>query len=340
MNLNEENVNMHEDDDNVHEEDDNTHENELRDEENDSVHEEVYCINVGKMNNQIVYGGNSHTCTLFNIQNECPEGLIEGFSDSVIFCGYLENNLLLVCTIDGTLSLFSKDEIVNSEKIEEDITFVDVKGDKIFVGGSLGSVYIFSSDLSSHNVYLGHSSDIQKITYANQTVYALSPEQFIAFNEFSYQQKYRKNLKGATIFESIPGTDIFCVGKEGEILILKNGFLLNKFEVVGIPECIIFSDDHFIIGGSFPFILLINTKMNMREYKIRFDVEGCTKIQPLGPFKVAISTMCGQVGVGDIRKDDSFSFTSADVGSVFDFQCVGGKFYVGGAYGFNVVELD
>lgn len=316
-----------------------SHEGVENDEETNELHEnEIYCINFSKRNNQIVYGGNDHTCTLFNILNGHPEGLIEGFSDSVIFCGHLVNDLLLVCTIDGTLSIFSKDEIVNSEKIEEDITFVDVTDYKILVGGSSGTVYLFSLDLSSHNVYLGHASDIQKISYANKTVYALSGEQFIAFDESIYQQKYRKNLKGATIFESIPGTDIFCVGKEGEILILKNGFLLNKFEIEGIPECLLFMDDHFVIGGSFPFIFLINTKMNMREYKIRLDIEGCTKLQSLGPFSIAVSTMCGLVGVGDIRKDDSFLLTSGDVGSVFDFQYVDGKFYVGGAHGFNVVE--
>ncbi|KAF9762560.1 hypothetical protein NGRA_1929 [Nosema granulosis] len=302
------------------------------------VGEEIYSVNFD--NNLIVYGGNLHNCTLFNIENGCPEGLIEGFSDSVVFCKQVENNLILVCTIDGTISLLTKEEIVTSEKIEEDITFVDVLPEKILIGGSSGTVYIFTPDLSSHNVYLGHFSDIHKIYYANNTVYALSDDQFIAFDEYSYQQKYRKNLKCATVFEPIPGTDIFCVGKEGEIIILKNGFLLNKFVVDGTPECIVFAEDQFIVGGSFPYLVLINTKMNMREYRLRLDIEGTTKIQRIGPHKIAISTMCGLVGMGDIRKDDSFVFTSSNVESVFDFQFVEDKFFVGGALGFDVVGLS
>jgi hypothetical protein len=299
--------------------------------------EEVYNINFSF--NNISYGSNRHTCTLYSLENDCPVSLIEGFSDSVVYSKQLEENLILVCTIDGTISLLSHDQIIQSEKIEEDITFVEVIKDKIFIGGSLGSIYVFNLDLSSQNVYLGHGSDIHKIFYSNSTIYSLSDTQFIAFDEFSFQQKYKKNFKEAKIFESFgENQEIFCIGKEGEVVILKNGFILHKFPVQGIPECILFAYDHFIVGGSFPFLILINTKLNWREYKLNLKIEGSTKIQKVNDFKIAISTMCGLVGIGDIRKDDSFEFKESGVGSVFDFQFIKGKFYVGGAFGFDVVQ--
>lgn len=309
-------------------------ENECNEEE--SNRDEVYCVTLNS--NKIFYGGRYHSCTLYNTTSEVPEAQFEDFSDSVIFCKSIGENLFLVCTIDGTIVLLSREDVINSEKIEEDITFVDLIGDRLMIGGSQGTIYVYSADLTQHNVYLGHGSDIQNISYSNNTIYSLSDSQFIAFNETTFQQRYKKNLKGATVFEGIPNTEIFCIGKEGEVIILKNGFLMHKWEVDGTPECIILNQDHFIVGGSFPFVLLINTKMNMREYKIRLEIEGCTKIQAIDENKIALSTICGLVGTGDIRRDDSFEFKDSLVGTVFDFVFLNGKFYVGGQEGFEVVE--
>lgn len=139
------------------------------------------------------------------------------------------------------------------------------------------------------------------LCYEDNKVYTLSETNFVVYNVTKHQKIMDLNIKGGTAFDRIPLSDVICLGLERSIVIRKNAQFMTKFELKGMPECIIYMNNYFIVGGDFDHIMLINIPMGMRIFNIPIEVSGISLIKGDGINHITFSTYCGLIGHGDIR---------------------------------------
>ncbi|KAK6089602.1 hypothetical protein P3W45_001368 [Vairimorpha bombi] len=296
---------------------------------------EIYSVDYSPSLRYFIYAGNDQKCTVYDTNTKSVCTVIEGFTDSVIFCRFLNTGNLLVCTIDGNILITSLDgSISHSEDISEEISCVEVSDESIFIGTYAGTVYKFNYDLSDQTVYMEQGSEIYKIHHYNGIIYSLSESTLASTDGIRIQ------LEKATSFSMIPGTEIFCISTLEDVLVYKSTTLLNKFSIEGHTETVEYTDGYFIIAGYCDYILLINTKINMCTHKMCIPSSGINKLKKGGDHKIYFSTMCGYVGVCDIRRDESVHMYETRVEAPFDIYWDKDTFYVGGLKGIDILKTE
>ncbi|KMV66130.1 hypothetical protein M970_050720 [Encephalitozoon cuniculi EcunIII-L] len=300
---------------------------------------EVYTVDLNPRGSMVAYGGGNDRCTVMDLETGDVVSIVENFGDSVIFCKFIDGEKLLVGSLDGTISLMTLEEEINNVSVNEDISKIKVDKDKLLVGTTRGNVHLFSLDLCIQNVCIGQYSEIQDMCYESGRVYTLSETNFMVFDAESHRKLMDLHVRGGSAIGKMPSSDVVCLGLEGCIVVRKNAHLLGRIEVDGSPECILYMNNYFIVGGDFDYILLINMPMSMRTFKIPVGVEGISDIRGDGENRIAFSTCNGAVGYGDIRDEKSFKLIEGGVGCIFDMCFKGDTIYVGGEHGFNALDI-
>ncbi|AFN83007.1 hypothetical protein EROM_050750 [Encephalitozoon romaleae SJ-2008] len=300
---------------------------------------EVYGIDLNARRNILIHGGGDEKCTVTDIETGDVISIVEDFSDSVIFCKFIDDERFIVSSLDGTISLMTLEGEINNVCVNEDISQIKINGDRLLVGTVGGSVHLFTLDLCIQNVCIGQCNEIQDVCYENGKVYTLSKTNFVIFDALSHQKLMDVHVRGGSAMDKIPLSDVVCLGLEGCIVVRKNSHLLSKISIEGSPECILYMNNYFIVGGDFEDILLINIPMGMRTFKIPTGTERILSIKGDGENKIVFSTCSGVVGYGDIRDERSFKLIEGGVGCIFDLCFKDKMVYVGGEHGFNALDL-
>lgn len=298
---------------------------------------EVYTVELNLEKRVVLYGGGDDKCTAIDLDSGDVVAVVEDFTDSVVFCKFVGNRFVVGC-LDGTVSLMTFEDEIHSVDVGEDISKMAVIRDMVVVGTCAGNVHLFSLDLTIQNVCIGQYNEIRDLDYESDRVYTLTETNFVVFSVGNHQKIMDLDVEGGSVFGRIPSSDVFCVGSESNVSIYKNRHLMNKIDVRGTPECILYMNNYFIVGGDFDYILLISMPMNMRTFTIPIGVSGISMVRGNGCNCIAFSTYCGLVGRGDIRDEKSFRLFEAGVGTIFDL-CLGeNMIYVGGEHGFSAVD--
>lgn len=303
------------------------------------MNKEVYTIELNLRRNIALYGGGDDRCRVVDLQTDDVTTIEKKFNDSVIFCKFIDDERFIIASLDGTVSLMTVEEEINSASIDEEITKMMVVGDKILIGTINGNVHLFSLDLTIQNVCIGQYNEIKDLNYENEKVYTLSESNFVMFNMNNHQKLMDIHMRGGSALAKMPFSDVVCLGHEGAVTIRKNAQLMTRIEVKGTPECILYMNNYFIVGGDFDCIILINMPMGMRKFSIPIGVSGVSAIKGDGKNHIAFSTYCGLVGWGDIRDEQSFTFFNGGVGTIFALCFEEDVIYVGGETGFNILDL-
>lgn len=304
---------------------------------------EVYTVDYNNDSKTFLFGGNDQKCTVFDTTSNFKSSEIEGFTESVIFVKLFKNDIFLICTLDGNIVISSSKDEKFSLNINEEISVVELVGNILFIGTSTFLIHKFKIDenftLIDQTLYFGHSSEIHQIKYENNLIYSLSEYAFIVFDLKTGSCLFKHKLMNSICFSYIPNTEIFCIGTQDCLLIYKSNILINKIPLEKHPECVCYINDYFVIGGYFNHLLLINTKANMQICKINLETAGINKIIPISNYKISFSTLCGFVGLCDIRKDDSIQLFETKVEVIFDYNFDQNTFYVGGVKGIDILSI-
>ncbi|ADM11524.1 uncharacterized protein Eint_050760 [Encephalitozoon intestinalis ATCC 50506] len=301
---------------------------------------EVYAVDFNPSKNILIYGGGDERCIVMDLGTGDIISIVENFNDSIIFCKFVDDERFIVGSLNGTISLMTLEDEINSVEVGEDISKMKIDGDKLLVGTAQGNVHLFSLDLCIQNVCIGQHNEIQDICYERGKAYTLSEANFMVFDAKSHQKLMDLYVRDGSAMDKIPGSDVVCLGLKGCALIRKNAHLLGRIEIEGSPECILYMNNYFIVGGDFDHILLINMPMGMRTFKIPIEgMSGISRIRGDGENRIVFGTFGGVVGFGDIRDEKSFKLVEGGVGCIFDLCFKDGMIYVGGEEGFNVVDV-
>lgn len=297
---------------------------------------ELYSIDIQRDGDVMIYGGANDKCTMYDLQNDRIVTIVENCSNSVVYCKFMEDGLFLVCTLDGVVSILKSDSEIATIKFEEEISKVCLKEHHIIIGTNCGSIYMMCDGLQTQLQLLGHYSEVLDLIYHDNKVYSLSSNKLVVFDGISGHKVYDIALKHAMSFSVTQSGDIFCIGKEDEIQIRKGTQILTRISTEKGAECILYYNKLFVVGGSFPYILLIDTAMDNKIFKIQLDIEGINNMHLVG-YRVTFSSFCGLVGVGDIRDKDSFVLWDSEIGLVFDFVVKEDKVIIAGEKGMNII---
>lgn len=304
------------------------------------MNSEIYSIDYSFKSSYFLYGGNDQQCTIFSTRSNTIVSIIEGFSESVIFCKLLSDNLILVCSIDGyILTTDLNNSFTSTTQINEEISCVHTTDNHFYIGTYTGTIYKihYKEDINCQEVLMGHGTEILSIISDNNIIYTLSSLYFIKY--INNNIEYKINLVDGVSFSIIPDTEIFCICTSSDILIYKKDKLIKKISSEYQPECVIYTEGYFVVGGYCDYLLLINTNMNMVTYKYSLVSSGVNKlISKL--YKVYFSTTCGYVGSCDIRKDDTVEMYESKVGTVFDMCVNNDTFYIGGLNGVDILKTE
>ncbi|WEL38627.1 WD40 domain-containing protein [Encephalitozoon hellem] len=300
---------------------------------------EVYGIDLNPKRNMLIHGGGDDKCIVTDLETGDIISVVEDFDDSVIFCKFIDEERFIVASLDGTISLMTLEGEINNVSVNEDISRIKINGDKLVVGTVGGNVHLFTLDLCIQNVCIGQYNEIQDICYEDGKVYTLSETNFVIFDAKSHQKLMDVHVRGGSAMDKIPSSDVVCLGLEGCIVVRKNAHLLSRISVEGTPECVLYMNNYFIVGGDFDHILLINMPMGMRTFKIPIGAEKILSIKGDGENRIVFSTCNGIVGCGDIRDEKSFKLVEGGVGCIFDLCFKNSMVYIGGEHGFNALDM-
>ena len=59
--------------------------------------------------------------------------IVEDYKDSAIFCKLIDDKRFIFGSLDGTISLMTFEEEINSTSIDEDITKMMIAGDRVLI---------------------------------------------------------------------------------------------------------------------------------------------------------------------------------------------------------------
>lgn len=300
---------------------------------------EIYSIDLNMESRMVLYGGGDDRCTVQSLDSGDVVAVVENFGDSVVFCRFVDGGRFVVGSLDGTVSLMTVEEEISSTSVDEDITRMRIADGRVLVGTAGGNVHVFSSDLSVQNVCIGQHNEIKDLAYEEGRVYALSETNLMVFNVSTHQKVMDLHIRGGCVFSRIPASDVICLGLEDSVVIRKSDRLIARIDMKGTPECILYMNNYFVVGGDFEGLVLINIPMGMRVFNISTGVGGVSIVRGHGMNSIAFSTYSGVVGHGDIRDGNSFKLLEGGVGTIFDLCFEGDTICVGGENGFNILDL-
>ncbi|KAM0687504.1 hypothetical protein COBT_001255 [Conglomerata obtusa] len=306
--------------------------------------DEIYAVDINQAGTMIAYGGKSDTLFISHFPTLKILYKLDDFEDSIIFIKFLQNNTLIVASLEGIICLYTvEDENITEHSridIEEDISKIKMIGESLYVGTVNGSIHVFKENLDDEYMLVGHNSEIKEIIVKGNKIFTLGRNKMIIFDAETQALLYKRIAVDSVSMSLSEDGNLFYISGEFDSYIAKEEIVLNRYNFCS--ECVTFTGDYFICGGNGFALNLINVKNGCKNESMKFvaeDIEGIGEIIDLGHYIIAFSTFCGKIGLGDYRNPQSFRFYDALVGLIFDFKFYYRHIIVCGSYGINVIYL-
>lgn len=296
---------------------------------------EVYTVDIDCASKCILFGGQNDIAEIYSYLDDCTITRIEGFGDSVVYTKFLQSGRFLIVTADGTVALMERDREVCIFNIGEDVSVARFS-EKLVVGTMSGQVHLYDSDLEHINTFGGHISEVISIDFCEGRVLSMCQNLLIAHDERG-RSLYTLRAASATAFRYIT-SDVVCFAREKKVQIFKENKKLFEYCAEDVVESVEYLGRSLVIGGSFEYLLLIDTTGHHAIFKL--DIKACaTLIKKYDDFKVVFSTSNGFIGLLDIRDIRTLKYYDPGVDTIFDFSISPEDVGVAGEHGFCVMNL-
>ncbi len=297
---------------------------------------EVYTVDVCSKSNLIVYGSNKDFAEVFNFVEDRPIFQARDFSDSVIYTKIVDEFTYIFVSLNGIIVLVSEGKEKEHFQLEEDISMVAYNND-LLIGTTSGHVYFYNNELIHINTYHSHSTEIIALCWTTGgDVMSLDSHSFQCSDRYG-RSLYRKIFSNAKAMCYIGG-DVYCVASDGKIEIFRRETRLFVMNIENEVNSMLYLGTDIVVGGDFPYILLINT-FAYATYKLPVE-DYITNIIQLDNHSVAFSTSASMIGVLDIRNIKSLKYYDPRIGDIFDLKANGNIIIAGGKSGFCVLNKD
>lgn len=297
---------------------------------------EIYSVDINAVKKCVLYGTSTDSAELYNYTENYPICRVQDFTDSVIFVKFINDERFILVTINGTIALMESNRELEVVKIEEDVTSVCFDT-KLVIGTESGRVYIYDDQLEHINTCGGHNSEIIDVDFKEDRILSLDNHRFIACDEYG-RKLYEQRARNATAFCYISG-DVYCLALDGKIQILKGKEKLFELSLDGDVESIVLMGNNLVLGGSFEYILLIDTTRRYATYKLKIEHQ-ILKIKKNAENQILFSTSSDQLGLVDIRDIKSLKLFEPEVGTIFDFAGSENDVIVAGENGFLIFNFS
>lgn len=306
--------------------------------------EEIYSVDVNAEGSLVAYGGNTDTVFIADFPSLKIQQEIDDFTDSIFYLKFLENNLIVVVTLDGVVALFSLSNKQYAEfcrvDLEEDVSKAEFINDHFYIGTTKGSIHIFNTSFSEESLLKGHDTTIQEIIVTKEKILSLSTDRFIIYDSQTHNILYKRTIYEGFCMSYSQDHDIIYFSTELDSYVVKDDIVLKKYSFAG--DYSIFANNFFLVGGKGHSINLINLSNGCSFEQIQFNdqkLEGITKIINLDHNIVAFSTVCGKIGMGDFTCASTFKFFDGKVGVIYNFLFFYRHIIVVGMFGINIIQL-
>ncbi|KAM0677624.1 hypothetical protein BDAP_001770 [Binucleata daphniae] len=306
--------------------------------------EEFYCIDINTEGTLVVYGGNTDTLYIADFPSLKILHSIDDFTDSIIYTKFVESQTVIVFTLDGIIALLSLLSKQYTEycriDLEEDISKVEYKDSKFYVGTTKGSIHIFDTTFTDEIMLQGHNSAIQEIIICEDKLYTLSTSKFIIYDAKTHDVLYKRLVTDAVCMAYSDAYNIAFFASETDSYVVKDDLVLKRYAFSS--EHTICVDNFFLVGGKGYYLNIINMASGCTYEQLKLNnarIEGITKIMNLGNNIIVFSTMCGKIVIGNFKYADTFKYYDSKVGVIYNFTCFYRHILVVGMFGVNIIHL-
>lgn len=305
----------------------------------EASNDEIYSIDINKDSGLIIYGGKNQYSEVYDFNNEQIITKIDDFEDSILLAQFLPNSRFLIVTLNGTLALMEQDKEICVIQIEEDLTaaFYSKEYNRIVIGTNDGNVYLYDSELEHINTFGKTSSEIKSLYYDEYKIIGLREDQLCVWDEKGRIQ-FSLRANESYDFKYLPG-GVVCFAHDMKIQIFKEKKKLFEIATEDVVESIEFVEKSLVIGGSFDYLLLIDTTGHYAIFKLNIK-NHVLKIKRHSSHKIVFSTTADMIGLMDIRNIETLIYYDGGVGTIFDFSIDSNLIAVAGEQGYHIIDID
>ncbi|KAI5168724.1 hypothetical protein PAEPH01_0365 [Pancytospora epiphaga] len=297
---------------------------------------ETYAVDIDTSRGLIAHGGSTNCVEVYDYQAECPVYYVGEFSDSILYVKFLGDNRLLVVTVDGLISILDGASEVASINVEEAVSVA--RFDKnLLVGTEEGRVYLYDEELNLIATCTGHDSSLIAGYCHEDKIYSLSDHSLIIHDMYGNTvSTFRANM--ASSFCNISG-EVFCLARDERAQVFKGTRKLFEINLEGSADAMTIVGTNLVLGGTFSQLILIDTLRHYGISRLDIGVE-ILECEALGTNEVIFSTVCGCIGLVDIRDIKTLRIYEVEVGTIYTFRVTTGFIVYGGEEGTGFINLS
>lgn len=314
---------------------------------------EVLSVDVHPNQNIYMFGGIDDTIFVGNIKTK-EKLFTETFTDSIVYCKFMDSNSAFVIVYDGLLifyeCLITEQNVEMKKKkdykLQDDITaYYYYENQKTIILGTLtGEIHIYESNGNYHN-FKADSSQITQIKIHDNSLIISSDKTIIAYDARNFSKIYEiGNIKSEMFFTTIMKNGLL-VSCNKELVYYYMSNIQTSFNIESDVLCGIQVMDMLFIGcnGKCSYLVNFTNRINLFDILLKIEdkeVSGINVALQLNGYEIIVGTVCGKIGIGDIRDVGTFNFISFYVGPIHDLVYKNGWLIVGGAAGVDALYVD
>ncbi|TBT99575.1 WD40-like domain-containing protein [Hamiltosporidium magnivora] len=299
----------------------------------------IYAIDCNIDRSVMIFGGIKNILWIKHSQTEDITAF-EKYSDSVIFCKFVDKNTFLVAILNGEIYKYTLNRDIIEDKsfynLNNDISFIEISSSdtEILIGTITGAIHVLSIDLLAEHVYLGHKDEIVSIQKYDDKLYSLSDSYFIIFNASTYKSLMHKQINQGYSM-SVLGNRSICLCDASGIQIFRDNTTLFNIRDTGRTESIALSDNLTIVGTDQNiFFIFYNTTFSYFTVNV-----GVNKLSIISDYLIASSTN-SEILVFSLSDIQSYKVYKTDVDIIYDFVVFGNEVLIAGDSGISAIEID